>query len=293
MQQKIPGYNTFVPTIYLSRKLGEDGGTLKLSYSKRIGRPEYQELNPFINTSDPKNISTGNSKLVPEQSHRYEFGYNKDLRKAGSFMVSLFYRHNLNDIQPFVTYYPQYKVGDSTFTNVTVSSRQNIGTEKNLGMNIFTDLRIISKMSIRTNLSFFHRDIINAIDKGYNSSSFNYRFNLNTSYQFSSTLAGEFFGNFNSARNEAQGKYPSFTNYSFALRKQLWNKNGSLAFTASNPFKDAVDQRTELYGPNFVVSSLRSIPFRSFGLNFTYKFGHLEFKKEKEHDDNASSPVEQ
>jgi ferric enterobactin receptor len=50
-QRKIPGYNTFVPTIYISRKLGEDGGSLRLSYSKRIGRPDYGELNPFINTS--------------------------------------------------------------------------------------------------------------------------------------------------------------------------------------------------------------------------------------------------
>jgi outer membrane receptor protein involved in Fe transport len=290
-QRKIPGYNTFVPTIYLSRKLGENGGNLKLSYSKRIGRPEYEELNPFINGSDPKNITTGNSNLVPEESHRTELAYSRDLGKAGSFMVNLFYRLNLNDIQPFVTYYPEYRVGDSTYTHVTVSSRQNIGTEKNVGINVFSDLRFIEKMSIRTNLSFFHRDIINAIDKGYNTSSFNYRFNLNTSYQFSNTLAGEFFGNFNSPRNEAQGKYPSFTNYSFALRKQFWKKNGSVAFTTTNPFKDAVEQKTELYGPNFVVTNVRSIPFRSFGINFTFKFGHLEFKKDKEHDD-VNVPVE-
>lgn len=292
VQQKVPGYNTFVPTIYLSRKLGEDAGTLKLSYSKRIGRPDYGDLNPFVNTSDPKNISTGNSNLVPEQSHRYELAYTRDLGKYGSFMVNLFYRLNLNDIQPFVTYYPEYKVGDSTYTHVTVSTRQNIGTEKNVGLNIFSDLRVNGKMSIRTNLSFFHRDIINAIDKGYNTSSFNYRFNLNASYQFSNSLAAEFFGNFNSPRNEAQGKYPSFTNYSFAVRKQFWNKNGSLALTATNPLKDVVDQRTELYGPNFVVNSLRSIPFRSIGLNFTWKFGHLEFKKEREHNEEGASPVE-
>ncbi|MEJ7679832.1 MAG: outer membrane beta-barrel protein [Segetibacter sp.] len=71
--------------------------------------------------------------------------------------------------------------------------------------------------------------MINAIDKGYNTTSLNYRFNLNASYQFSNTLAAEFFGNFNAARHEAQGSYPSFTTYSFAVRKQFWNKNGSLA----------------------------------------------------------------
>lgn len=292
-QRNVPGYNTFVPSIYLSKKLGENGGSLRLSYSKRIGRPDYGDLNPFINTSDPKNISTGNPNLVPEGSKRYELAYNKDLGRVGSFMVNLFYRLNLDDIQPFVTYYPEYTVGDTVYTHVAVSTRQNIGTEKNVGINIFSNLRVVNKMSIRTNLFFFHRDIINAIDKGYNSSSFNYRFNLNTSYQFSNTLSGEFFGNFNSARNEAQGKYPSFTNYSFAIRKQFWNKNGSLALTATNPFKDVINMRTSLYGPNFIVNSERSIPFRSFGLNFTWKFGRLEFKKDKEPNDNANTQMEQ
>jgi outer membrane receptor protein involved in Fe transport len=293
-QRAIPGYNTLVPSIYVLRKLGENGGSLKLSYSKRIGRPDYGDLNPFMNTSDPKNISTGNPNLIPEQSHRYELSYNRDLGKAGSFMVNLFYRLNQNDIQPFVTYYPELTVGDTTYTHVNLSTRQNIGTEKNVGINMYADFKLIPKVSIRTSLFFFHRDIINAIDKGYNSSSFNYRLNLNSSYQISNTVVAEFFGNFNSARNEAQGKYPSFTNYSFAIRKQFWSKNGSLAFTATNPFKDNVDQRTSLYGPNFQVNSLRSIPFRSFGLNFTWKFGHLEFKKEKEPAENggAAPPVE-
>lgn len=293
LQKEIPGYNTFVPSIYLSRKLGENGGSIRLSYSKRIGRPDYGDLNPFINTSDPKNISTGNTNLVPEESHRYELGYNKEFGKVGSIMVNLFYRLNLNDIQPFVTYYPMYTVGDSTYTHVNVSTRQNIGTEKNVGINIFSDFRAVNKMSIRTNLFFFHRHIINAIDKGYNSTSFNYRLNLNASYQFSNTLAAEFFGNFNSPRNEAQGRYPSFTNYSVAIRKQFWNKKASLALTASNPFKDKIDQRTSLYGPNFIVESMRSIPFRSIGLNFTWKFGHLEFKKSKDTDDNnTNAPID-
>jgi ferric enterobactin receptor len=33
-------------------------------------------------------------------------------------------------------------------------------------------------------------------------------------------------------------------------------------------------------GAGFTLNSLRRVPYRSFGLNFTYKFGKLEFKKE-------------
>jgi hypothetical protein len=117
--------------------------------------------------------------------------------------------------------------------------------------------------------------------------------NLNASYQFSNTLAGEFFGNFNSARHEAQGKYPSWSSYSLALRKQFWNKKASLALTASNPFQKNLNQVTAVYGPNFIINSVRHIPFRSFGINFTWKFGKLEFKKDKENpDDNLNAPVD-
>ncbi len=291
-QIKIPGYNTFVPSIFFSKKLTENS-LLKLSFSKRIERPDYRDLNPFINTSDPKNLSTGNPNLQPEIGKRYELGYSADIKKFGSLMVNLFYRINDHDIQPFIVYYPSFQVGDTTYTNVAVSTRQNIGKENNVGVNFFGDLKFIPKLNLRTNLFFFERHTINVIDKGYNYNSFNYRANLNADYQFSNTLLAEFFGNFSSARHEAQGRYPSFTTYSIAVRKQFWNKKGSLALTASNLFSKYVNQKTEVFGPNFTINGLRSIPFRSIGINFTWKFGKLEFKKDKEKpNDNLNTPAD-
>ncbi len=282
------GYNTFVPSVFFSKKLGDDK-IIKLSYSKRIERPNYPDLNPFVNTTDPKNISTGNPLLNPEIGHRMEFSYSKTYDKKGSFMVTAFYRINVGDIQPFIVYYPSLRVGDSVYTNVAVTTRRNIGQEKNMGMNVFVDLHPNDKLNIRTNMIFFRRHTVNVIDAGFNYTSFNYRLNLNLSYQFTKFLAGEFFGSFNSPRHEAQGKYPSFTSYSLALRKQFRNKKGSLALSATNPFALYVDQRTELTGANFTVNALRRVPFRSIGLNFTWKFGKLEFKKEKE--ENKEPPA--
>jgi outer membrane receptor protein involved in Fe transport len=284
------GYNTFVPSIFFSKKLS-DSKTIKLSYSKRIERPDYMDLNPYINTTDPKNISAGNPYLLPEIGHRFELGYSKNFEKAGSFSISAFYRNNHHDIQPFIVYYTSLKVGDSVYTNVAVSTRQNIGTENNMGINAYVDLHFDEKLSIRSNLAFFKRHTINAIDAGYNSNSFNYRINMNASYQFSKTLAGEFFGNFNSPRHEAQGKYPSFTSYSMAIRKQIWNKKGSVALSATNPFSQYVKQATEVFGPNFTVNSTRRIPFRQVSLNFTWKFGRLEFKKDKEENRDVAAPA--
>jgi outer membrane receptor protein involved in Fe transport len=290
-QAKTPDYFNVVPSVFLSRKIGEND-LLKLSYAKRINRPDYFELNPFINTSDPKNLSSGNPFLQPEISHRLEFGYNHELGNAGSVSATLFYRMNEGDIQPFIRYYSEFRVGDSVYTNVAVTTRENIGQEKNTGLMLFSDLRPTSKLSIRSNLMMFHRHTINQQDPGYNSTNFNYRFNTNATYQFTPTLVAEFFGNFNSVRHEAQGKYPSFVSYSMAVRKQFWNKKGSLALTATNPFANYIQQKTELFGPGFAINSVRQIPIRSFGINFTWKFGGLEFKKEKEPENPALPPTE-
>jgi len=290
-QGLIPGYNTFVPSIFLSRNLTENS-LVKVSYSKRIQRPDYDDLNPFVNTGDPKNLSTGNPYLKPEIGQRIELGYSNDIPKFGSVFVNLFYRENNRDIQPFITYYPNYQVGDTIYTNVNVSTRQNIGKEQNVGLNIFADIKVASKFSIRNNLFFFYRHTINDIDSGYNYNSFNYHLNLNASYNFSSTLAAEAFGNFHSPWQSAQGKYPSFTTYSFAIRKQIWKKKGSIALNATNPFGEYVNQHTDLFGPNFNIDGYRHIPFRSFGINFTYKFGKLEFKKDIDKPSDSLNPTD-
>lgn len=280
-QMNAPGYNTFVPSIFLLRKLGGDQ-SIKFSYSRRIERPDYRDLNPFVNTSDPKNISRGNPYLKPEIGNRFELAYSRDFGATGSLMITAFYRANNHDIQPYIVYYPSLQVGDSTYTNVAVSTRQNIGLENNVGLSLFGNINFTKNLNIRTNAFFFYRHTINAIDAGLNSNSFNYQLNLNAAYQFTKTFAGEFFGNFRSARHEAQGSYPSFTTYSFALRKQIWKKNGSIAFTATNPFNEYINRKTLVSGKAFTVTSVEKNPFRSFGINFTWKFGHLDFKKNKE-----------
>ena len=279
-QQINPNYNNFVPSIFFKRKLGEDN-SLKLSYSRRINRPGTEELNPYINTTDPKNMFQGNPYLLPELGERIELSYNQELKEMGSFMISIFQRNSDQDIQPYVTYYPSLQVGDSLYYNVNLSKSQNIGLEKNTGVNIFSDLKIVKGLSVRSNFAYYYREIFNSIDHNYNATSQNYRANINLTYEFSKNLVSECFGNFNSARNEVQGKYPANLSYSMAVRKKFWNGKGSLGLVANNPFAEYVKQQTLISGPNFNSNNIRYVPSRSFGISFNWRFGKLEFKKDK------------
>lgn len=280
----IKPYSTYVPSLAVSHTFSNHQ-TITISYSHRIERPEYRDLNPFINASDPKNITTGNTNLRPEIGNKIELGYSRYFDKGMAINTSLFYRGNLDDIQSFTKYYPVYEIGDSMYYNVAVSTRENIGQEDNIGVSFFISFPATSKLTFRSNISGYQRFIYNKTLPGSNVQGFNYRTNLNAAYQVSSTMSIEMFGNFNSPRISAQGKMPSFTTYNFAIREQFFHKKASLALTMTNPFNRYITQETELKGQNFNSFTRRELPYRSFGINFTYKFGRLDFKKDNERED--------
>ena len=283
-------YNNFIPSVAISKKL-KSNQSLKLAYSHRIQRPEYRDLNPFINASDPSNITIGNPNLRPEIADKLEFTYSKFFEHGINLSIIAFYRGQRDDIQPYEVIYPQLKIGDSVYSNVAASIRQNIGREDNYGLNFFGSFPIVPHLTLRANLSGYQRYIWVGSLSGQNINAFNYRINANLTYQISSKITAEFFGNFNSPRLNIQGTMPMFTTYNFAIRTQIFNKQGSLALTTTNPFNEYVDQKVVLNGNNFTLITDKQIPYRSIGLNFTYKFGKMTFKKEKELEDpNLTNP---
>jgi ferric enterobactin receptor len=279
----IPSYGIFAPSFVLSHKLDKTQ-SIKFSYSYRLERPEYRDLNPFYNISDPHNISTGNPNLKPELGHNFELGYNKSFDKGANIYVAAFYRYNTDDIQSFTTFYPTIKIGDSTYSNVSLNQRYNIGREATTGINIYGSLPVTGKLSLRSNMFFADRITNNPGSPQV--SGFTYRINLNGSYQFADDLAAEFFVNYRSSQRGIQGTNPAFAFYNIAVRKQFMNKKASIGLTAANPFNQYVNQKATTFGSNFNQTNIRQVPFRSFGISLSYKFGKLEFKKDKNKDDN-------
>ena len=285
----IQPYGTLVPSIVFSHAF-KNNQTFKISYTRRIQRPNYNNLNPFVNASDPENITIGNPDLQPEIGDKIELGYNKSIQKGGNIYITLFYRDNTHDIQPYTVYYPTYKIGDSTYNNVSVTMPSNVGHETNIGTNLFGSIPIKKKITVRSNISLFERYINTGFSTGGNVSGVSYRINLNTSYKVSKTLSVEVFGNYNSPRINAEGTYPAFYTYNFAIRKELFKGKGSIAATATNPFNYYMKQTINITGENFTLVNTRDLPYQSFGFNFTYEFGKLEFKNKKDVEDPNLNP---
>lgn len=75
---------------------------MTLSFSERVRRPGFQDLNPFEDTSDPAKIKLGNPSLSPETAWAYEIGYLKNFKKFNAG-VNVFYRDISNLIQKRLT----------------------------------------------------------------------------------------------------------------------------------------------------------------------------------------------
>lgn len=281
----IPGYNIFAPSYVFSHKINETQ-TIKASFTYRLERPDYGALNPFYNISDPRNISTGNPNLKPELGHNYELGYNKSFAKGGNIYVAAFYRYNTDDIQSYVTYYPVLNVNGTDYSNVSLTQRYNLGSENTAGINLFGSAPVTGKLSLRTNIFVGNR--INKNPGNPTVSGVAYRINLNGTYQFGRDLVAEVFGNYNSSQRTIQGMRPAFAFYNLAVRKQLWDKKASIGLTAANPFNRYFSQKTTAAGANFDQYNIRRVPFRSFGISLSYKFGKLEFKKTEEKENEQS-----
>jgi ferric enterobactin receptor len=288
----IPGYSIWAPALTLLHKFDETQ-SIKASYSYRIERPDYGDLNPYYNISDPHNISTGNPGLKPEVGHRYELGYNKTFGKGANIYIAAVYRYNSEDIQSFATYYSSLNVNGTEYSDVSLTQRYNIGWQSQIGGNFFGSVPVTQALNLRSNIQLGTRT--NASPGLATVTGFTFRGNLNASYSFGKDLIAEVFGNYNSSQKTIQGTRPAFGFYTLAMRKTFLHKNASVGLTATNPFNKYVDQSSILYGTGFSQTLLRKVPYQSFGITLSYKFGKLEFKeKEKEHEiDTNPAPIDQ
>jgi len=278
----IPSYSLLVPSLILSHKF-DKGQTLKLAYTRRVERPEYSEVNPFLNFSDPHNITTGNPGLKPEIGDNMELGYTKNFTGGATVSLTLTERINSQDLKQITTFYPVYNVNGTEYANVSLTTRQNIGKEYNSGGIVSGSIPLLNnKLNIRGNMMIFHRYIVSDIYVGNLDMGMRYRLNLNINYQFPKDFIVEAFGNYNSAAKNIQGKNPQSITYSIAARKQFWNKKASIGFTATNPFNQYIRQVTTVDTNDYSSYSVRQLPLRSFGISFSYKFGKMDFKKEKD-----------
>ena len=264
-------YDNFLPSIILSRKLGK-ASNLKVSYSRRIQRPSLDFINPYVELTDDRNIRFGNPTLRPELTSLYEINYSTFV-KGIVINGSVFFRRTNDVIETFL------QVNEA---GVTENSYLNIGRNNSIGGNLFTSAGLFKRfITLRGNFTVFSYDGTGNV-AGTELS----RTNLVANAFLSATLdfkksgyKAEIFGFYNSPTQSIQGFQASFSLLSLGFKKEFADKKASLGIAIVEPFQENKSFPSEAEGPGFFQRTNFTIPFRSFGLSFSYRFGKLDFKQ--------------
>jgi outer membrane receptor protein involved in Fe transport len=89
------------PSAFLTYKLN-DKVDYQINFSRRINRPNFFQLMPFPDYTDPQNISLGNAALRPEFTNSFEMSWNNAYKKGSNFLATLFFKHSTDLITRYV-----------------------------------------------------------------------------------------------------------------------------------------------------------------------------------------------
>lgn len=138
-------YANLFPSASLSYEL-DDKNTLQLSYSYRINRPNFRNLTPFADFSDPRVYFVGNPNLNPEFTHSTEAGHLLEWNK-GSLLSSVYYRYKTGVVERIRTI--------DTVTGISNIIPINLSTQKEWGLEMTFAVTAASWWKINSTVNFF------------------------------------------------------------------------------------------------------------------------------------------
>nr|WP_257721722.1 outer membrane beta-barrel family protein [Hymenobacter sedentarius] len=187
-------YTNVLPNVALTRNLKQPGSSLRATYSRRIQRPSILYLNPYENTSDPRNVSKGNPELNAEFTDNYELNWNT-FAKGTSINVTVYSRQTNNAIE---------RVYSTDANGRVLATFGNVARNQTYGLNLFGSAKPLPKWNISGNISAFYvylsSKTLNTSNRGVV-----YSANINSGYKLGKGISFQMFAMLNSPRIQLQG----------------------------------------------------------------------------------------
>lgn len=272
-------YTNLFPTAYLMYKLDSIGDNqLVLNYGKRINRPYYQDLNPFLSPLDKFTFYAGNPYLSPSFAHNVEFSY----RYKGLFSTTLSFNDTKNSIDETLEinngiYYSRPgNIGKSQF--VSLNAESEIPFAKWLSTNVYTEVTHLKYDSqlyterLETSGTFFFISANNRLKFGKG---------------WSAEIGGRYLSSVESGQVTTKPKGA----INMGIQKKVLQDKGSLKFVVNDIFYTNQNDGT--------INNLRLTDAtyenrgdtRYAALTFTYAFGKMF--EAKNSDDRTGAESEQ
>ncbi|MFN5294455.1 MAG: outer membrane beta-barrel protein, partial [Flavobacteriales bacterium] len=142
------------PSLYLTRVISETQD-VQLALSRKINRPSFMQLIPFVDYSDSLNVSRGNPELQPEFTHLAELSYQKSYNKKNVFIATAYARYITNlTIRNQITEYNPIMQRD-----IVINTYDNAKSSTALGLELVSRTSITSWFDLTANLNLYQSAI--------------------------------------------------------------------------------------------------------------------------------------
>ena len=214
------------PTVHLAYSL-TDHDEIALSYSKRINRPDADELNPYPEFSDPRSAEAGNPNLKPQQTHSIELGYHNQNKKY-VFTPTLYYRYTYDAFTALKT-----SLGDT----LVLTTIQNLDNQQSAGLELIFSGSPNKILDFNLSTNVFY-DQIDATGLGYSDkkSVFSAEVKLYSVINITSTTMCQLNVYYYSPRITPQGQRNQYYFVNAGLKQQLFKKRAALTLTGTDIF---------------------------------------------------------
>jgi len=294
-------WDALFPSASISKQLNENSEA-QINYTRRIRRPNFWQLNPFIDINDPANLRQGNPALRPEFINSFEFNYNLKYT-GGNFLGSIYFRNNPNDITQYsdtitAQQYEQLQ-NAAVDPNAILNTFINASTTNRYGLELTLQQKLAENFDITPSFELQYRTVKADVgDQDLSNEGMSWETELTVDYKIKS--ASRFFndfsfqltGEYESAEVIPQGRRSPQYSADFALRKDfLKDRKATITFAVNDVFNS--HRFGTIYDTEyFYQDSYRRRNVRNFRITFSYRFGSADFslmnnnRRAENNDDN-------
>ena len=261
-------YLQFFPSAFFNYKIKEDQ-TLGVSVSRRIDRPGYSQLNPFLFLIDVTTYSTGRPGLLPQITWAYELSYTlKNLNFTAS------YSHTVNNQNIAIAKFQDVFPNIPSDENVTVQIPINLASSDYVGLGVSAPVRINSWWNMVNNADFYFEKFNGnlggtRLNKGRPVADVR----LNNTFTFKKGWTAELNANVNTGAQYGFMVLEPQWGISAGVQKTILKNKGTLRFNITDIFWTNLPQAVITYD-NYIEKWHAYRESRVANISFTYRFGN-------------------
>lgn len=262
-------YTKWFPTLYFSYDV-TNNSNFSGSYSKRIQRPRFLDLNPNGQYNNPFRVVKGNPFLQPAYIDNIDFSYsykNLDTKIYYTYEDNMYGQLPLSDSSSSVT----------TLIDENYMNRYRYGISESYRFKYFKWWSSTNSIDFNYSVAKFNLDTPHADRKGYNTTfSTNNVFVLNKPKTLKAAV--NFWYNFPSVDGIFENK--SASSLSFILQYMMLDNNLRLSFRASDIFRSS-GERSEAVINGVLQKANYYYDNQYFQFAVSYRFGNKKIKAKR------------